>query len=940
MAGESPDKSEQRKSSGETAGSERDPRLAMFREDSPASEASSEPSPPSPAATDQRTAVFRLPPRDGAETAGEGAASSVSAAPAAASDGAAEDGDGSGRDTGEPEPSGTGADSAAGAAEAEDGVADGAGAGAPDAVGASGADAGAREPGSGADAEDGEGPDAAREPDADSGADAEAERDAMADSEADAGADSGVPSGDAADSGADDAGDPSDAEGGPSSGTAAGDERLRAAVAAWVATGDDAADGEPAGTATPQKASPAATGAPETDAEPESVADAEDGADAPDAADDDTSARAETTPGVASGSVNGTVDADEAPEADDETSDAGARAGADADGPGDDTAAAASADAPAPADGTTDTAPSTTDTTDTDGDSDADGDSEGTPAGDGTPAERPAVDQATAVFKALKRPAVDQPTTALKLPKPASDPDPDPAPRTAEAPGKNADTDEAEAERTSTFVPLRRDDARPAAAGAAARPKPAAPAASASASASAATAEPGTSAGASGASLTEAERTRQQPMPPLPPLDLLAELTNTPPPPETPTRTVVRRIKIWTPLVVLLLIVFAVAQSLRPLPDPSLTLTADPEYTFDGGKPSLPWPGEGQGQIVVSGVGVVGQFGDEKPVPIASVTKTMTAYIIMRDHPLKRGEDGEAIPVDALAEKEGGYDKTNDESTLNTIKEGDTISVRDALSAIMIPSANNVARLVARWDAGSEEAFVKKMNDTAKELGMTNTTYTDPSGLDATTVSTAADQVKLGQALVKNKAMVDITRVQEWYDPSGKRHSNYNTLMPRNGAIGIKTGSTTKAGGNLLFAAYKDIGGSTQTIVGAVLSQHEAPILQTVNRVSEEVLVATREALLEKKVVTKGDVVGYVDDGLGGRTPVVATKDLTIVGWTGLKLESDITDGGKKLSHTAKAGTVVGSLTTGTGPGTTSVPVALQQDLVEPGFGDKLTRLG
>ncbi|MGW2117641.1 serine hydrolase [Streptomyces zhihengii] len=429
-------------------------------------------------------------------------------------------------------------------------------------------------------------------------------------------------------------------------------------------------------------------------------------------------------------------------------------------------------------------------------------------------------------------------------------------------------------------------------------------------------------------------------MPPLPPLDLLAELTNTPPPPETPTRTVVRRIKIWTPLVALLLIVFAIAQAVRPLPEPELTLTADAEYTFDGGRPSLPWPDEGQGQIVVSGVGVVGQFGDEKPVPIASVTKTMTAYIIMRDHPLKRGEDGESIPVDALAEKEGGYDETNDESTLNTIKEGDTISVRDALSAIMIPSANNVARLVARWDAGSEEAFVKKMNDTAKDLGMTNTTYTDPSGLDATTVSTAADQVKLGQALVKNKAMVDITRVQEWYDPSGKRHSNYNTLMPKNGAIGIKTGSTTKAGGNLLFAAYKDIGGSTQTIVGAVLSQHESPILETVNRVSEEVLVATREALLEQKVVKKGDVVGYVDDGLGGQTPVVATKDLTIVGWTGLKLEASITDGGKKLPHTAEAGTVVGSLTAGTGPGTISVPVALQQDLVEPGFGDKLTRIG
>ncbi|MBM9620980.1 serine hydrolase [Streptomyces zhihengii] len=911
MAGESPDKSEQRKSSGETTGSERDPRLAMFREGSPASPASSEPSPPSSAATDERTAVFRLPPRDRAETAGATAGEAPAGASAdaepgdgdadasapsagvpagAAGDGGVTDASASASASSDDEPSGTATDDEA--AEEERGADSGAGSDTEAAEAGSGA---------GADAEaEAEAPEGGSDADSVSGAagtrnapDADADAHAAPEKPED-GADRTAAK-PAVDATADDAGDDanddaSDDASASSSDAPAGDERLRAAVAAWVATGDDEPGDGSESAGTPQKASPEAAQAPEADGT--APGDAEKGR-APAAGSEPTS------------SADG--DDDEVPSSD--ASDA-----EDDDAPA--TAAAEEASAPAPKS-----------TPDADGSGDTDTDSGKTPAGD-----TPAVDQPTAVFKAPKRPVVDQPTTALKLPKPASDPEP------ATPAGAEADS-----ERTSTFVPLRRDDARPAAAGAAARPKPAAPAANAPAApaAKAGTAKATTAeADAPAASLTEAERTRQQPMPPLPPLDLLAELTNTPPPPETPTRTVVRRIKIWTPLVALLLIVFAIAQALRPLPQPELTLTADAEYTFDGGRPSLPWPDEGQGQIVVSGVGVVGQFGDEKPVPIASVTKTMTAYIIMRDHPLKRGEDGESIPVDALAEKEGGYDETNDESTLNTIKEGDTISVRDALSAIMIPSANNVARLVARWDAGSEEAFVKKMNDTAKDLGMTNTTYTDPSGLDATTVSTAADQVKLGQALVKNKAMVDITRVQEWYDPSGKRHSNYNTLMPRNGAIGIKTGSTTKAGGNLLFAAYKDIGGSTQTIVGAVLSQHESPILETVNRVSEEVLVATREALLEQKVVKKGDVVGYVDDGLGGQTPVVATKDLTIVGWTGLKLEASITDGGKKLPHTAEAGTVVGSLTAGTGPGTISVPVALQQDLVEPGFGDKLTRIG
>ncbi len=75
------------------------------------------------------------------------------------------------------------------------------------------------------------------------------------------------------------------------------------------------------------------------------------------------------------------------------------------------------------------------------------------------------------------------------------------------------------------------------------------------------------------------ERTTQQPLPPKPPLDLLAELTNTPPPPETPVRTLLRRVKIWTPLVLLLVIIFAVVQTCarsRPRPSRSPGRTATP----------------------------------------------------------------------------------------------------------------------------------------------------------------------------------------------------------------------------------------------------------------------------------------------------------------------------------------------------------------------------
>ncbi|MFF7142598.1 D-alanyl-D-alanine carboxypeptidase [Streptomyces nodosus] len=436
------------------------------------------------------------------------------------------------------------------------------------------------------------------------------------------------------------------------------------------------------------------------------------------------------------------------------------------------------------------------------------------------------------------------------------------------------------------------------------------------------------------------ERTTQQPLPPKPPLDLLAELTNTPPPPETPVRTLVRRVKIWTPLLALLLIIFAIAQAVRPLPAASLVLTAEETYTFDGDPLKLPWPDEGQGWMAVDGVGEMDHFGDQKPVAIGSVAKTMTAYIILRDHPLKPGQEGPQIEIDPKAEKEGGYDKVGDESTLNTVKAGDHLTEKQALSAVMIPSANNIARLLARWDAGSEEAFVEKMNATAKKLGMTNTTYTDPSGLTKTTVSTAEDQVKLGTVAMRNPAMVAITSAASWTDPTGKYWTNYNELPFTVGAIGIKTGSTTAAGGNLLFAAHKKVGSRTVTIVGAVLGQHKPDILATVNAVSKTALLAAQDAPTSAKILKKGDVVGYVDDQLGGHTPVVVTEDVTAVGWAGLRVKLSLATK-DELPHTAKAGTEVGTLTVGdSSSNAVQVPVALEKDLAEPGFTAKVTRLG
>lgn len=869
MAGESPDKTEQRKSSG-TAAEERDPRFAVFREpgaddgakaadevtpgaagadaagsdvarsNTPASDRPVSDTPTS----DTATAVFRprLPEDDEAGAGAGRAAGTAAAAGAASADGAAS----------VEEPVG-GADSAerapAKAEKAEGEPAEGekesAGAG-EEPAGAGKERAGAVEGPEGAvtpqkPSEGPQGPEASGAAGMAPGADAEAEA----------------------------AGTAERSEGEPEP----GDGRLRAAVAAWV----DAADGDEEPSKAEAKDEAEAEGKTEAEGEGDQAAEA------------DAKADAEAKP---------TADAKAEPEA---------KAEADT---------AVDSDSDAESDTGTDSAPAS--------------DSE-------TGSDLRGIDQPTAVFKAVTPPKkVDQPTTALKLPPQDKPVDGDQAEPGQDKQGKR-DEPESAVERTSTFVPLRSDDVRPAASATAP-----APAETDTASTTSSTPTPTPSASSATPSWAAAERTRQQPLPPKPPLDLLAELTNTPPPPETPVRTAVRRVKIWTPLVLLLLIIFAIVQVMRPLPEPALKLTAKPTYAFEGGDTKLSWPGQGQSAVMVDGVGSLGSEGAQKSAPIASVAKVMTAYVILKEHPLKGDEQGETITADQKAEDES---KNADESVA-PLKNGQKLSQRQMLQLLMIPSGNNAARLLARWDAGSEDAFVDKMNDAAKDLGMTDSTYTDPSGLDKATVSTATDQLKLAQAVMKNdvfRTIVDMPEVEiEGID--GKIYNN-NTLLLQPGVSGIKTGSSTPAGGNLLWSANTKVDGKLLWIYGAVMGQqagtgrvYDSLSLSLTN--SLKLIKDAQQAVTSATVVKKGDVVGYVDNGFGAQTPVVATKDLKAVGWPGLEVELKVTDNGKGIGHEAKAGSEVGMVTVGTGTGKVTAPVVLQDDLTEPAFGDKLTRIG
>ncbi|WP_329286780.1 D-alanyl-D-alanine carboxypeptidase family protein [Streptomyces sp. NBC_00691] len=238
---------------------------------------------------------------------------------------------------------------------------------------------------------------------------------------------------------------------------------------------------------------------------------------------------------------------------------------------------------------------------------------------------------------------------------------------------------------------------------------------------------------------------------------------------------------------------------------------AAPSWSAD-----LPWPTEGQSSAEVESLGSLGTRGEQTPVPIASITKVMTAYVILTDHPMSADEEGATVTADRQAADES-YSST--ESTAPLVA-GRAYTQRQLLELMMLPSGNNVARLLARWDAGSQEEFAEKMNKAAATLAMDRTNYTGASGIEPSTKSTATDQLKLARAVMKNEAFRRIVATPTVTAPGvGVEIRNSNRLLGRDGVIGLKTGSSTPAGGNLMWAATQNVGGTSRLILGVVLHQ-------------------------------------------------------------------------------------------------------------------------
>lgn len=188
----------------------------------------------------------------------------------------------------------------------------------------------------------------------------------------------------------------------------------------------------------------------------------------------------------------------------------------------------------------------------------------------------------------------------------------------------------------------------------------------------------------------------------------------------------------------------------------------------------------------------------DKRLANASTTKIMTALLT-----LEEPEQDRYFTVDP--------DAIRVEGTTMGLQPGDSVTLHQLAAGMLLPSGNDAAGAAAVEIAGSEEAFVRRMNRRAEELGLTNTQYRNPSGLDAPGhYSSARDLATLAAHALENEDFADIVSQQEMRMAFGNPPYNRsiyttNKLLERYPpAIGVKTGYTEDAGLCLVTAAEQD----------------------------------------------------------------------------------------------------------------------------------------
>lgn len=384
-----------------------------------------------------------------------------------------------------------------------------------------------------------------------------------------------------------------------------------------------------------------------------------------------------------------------------------------------------------------------------------------------------------------------------------------------------------------------------------------------------------------------------------------------------------------------LLVVVGTWNYLQPIPTVAATSFHPAQVAIAGTPPSLPWPSVGSAAVGVSGLGLIAASGDVPPAPVASVAKVMTAMLVLADKPLAKGDSGPILIMTDQDVATYTEDAAQGQSVV-PVAAGEQLSEFEALQALLIPSGNNIAETLARWDAGSVPAFVSKMNQRAAALHLTHTTFVDPAGLSTQTVSTPTDLLAMGMAAMQQEVLAQVVGLPQATLPVAGTVYNVNAAVGRSGIIGIKTGSGLNSGATFLFAATATIDGRQLTLYGCVMG---LPTLDAAFSEAQALISTMRDAVRVRQVVGVYDVVGAYESPWGGSSVLEATTEATLVEWPGMILRQHLDAKTLVVDGPVSGGVSEGKLHLVLGDQQLDIPLVTEGTLDPPGLAWRLFRI-
>lgn len=368
-----------------------------------------------------------------------------------------------------------------------------------------------------------------------------------------------------------------------------------------------------------------------------------------------------------------------------------------------------------------------------------------------------------------------------------------------------------------------------------------------------------------------------------------------------------------------------------PVPAATPAVT-DPEPVAAAPQPlALP----GFGSYAVGAVGFDGLLvaGDEAAsVPIASITKVVTALVLLEAHPIAPGEGGPEI-VYTDEDVDIYWDMVAQNGSVAPVVPGAMLTLRESLEAMLLPSGNNYAISLANWGFGSVDALVERANAWLVEHGLVNTRVVDTSGLSLDNVSTAADLVRLGGIALAEPVLAEIVATPSVDIPELGALKNSNKLLGTHGVDGIKTGTTDDAA-NLLFSADVPVGSTSVTIVGVLLGGRTHAVL---NEAIAALLDSIAPGFHEVAPLEGGQALAEYATPWGDTARARTTGGASVVVWNDTPVDVEVHAEPVTL---ASRGAEVGSAVVRAGTQEITVPLVLDATLDDPGVWWRLTNPG